>query len=122
MTGANARKQQFIEYASRQVAARNTGANIKHRSNEHLVSIDVSDEEACLQWGKLPVHGQLSWKLYRHPPRLKGIARDGCCGLLMYRCINDDWINKNSIDALMTKVGVVRDDRVTSYQVVESFK
>jgi hypothetical protein len=126
MTGANARKQQFLEFANRQAAAHNTGANRKHRSKEHLVSIELCDDtqgkEAFLQWGELPNQGHLCWKLYRHPPRLQGFARAGCCGLLIYRLQDDGWIEKNSIDALMAKVGKVRDDSVTSYQVVESFK
>ncbi len=83
MTGANARKQQFLEFANRQAAAHNTGANRKHKGKEHLVSIELCDDtkgkEAFLQWGELPNQGQLCWKLYRHPPRLQGFARAGCC-------------------------------------------
>jgi hypothetical protein len=128
MKGINARKRQLLDYANRQAAASNTIDNSKRTSNEHLVSIDVSDDiqgkEAFLQWGVLPIQGRLFWKLYRHPTRVQGFARAGCCGMVICRrgIPSERWVAANSVDALMEKVGTYRNDAFTSYQVVDSIK
>lgn len=121
MTGLRSRMAHFREFAS---STRAKKRDINKRL-EPLVSVDVPDErigkEAFHLWDGLPIAGQLSWKLYRHPTRLKGQEHAGCCGLLL--CSSGlRLVDTTSMDALMAEVGSRRDDMFTSYPVIESIK